>query len=173
MHDIPAHGGTHAKFGYKRLHTNTPPTGNKYLSQALQPSPLMSSQCFPFCSQIIHHTESRKWSNIAATSQLMWICRSKVDGTNRNSCFVCLHVTPFQDTTWTTPEEMAVIYFISILTSSNKHKNKVKCGHLPSRQKNESNNSRYCDTYSEDTISNVQHWWPFLHLELLVRSNTQ
>ena len=29
-------------------------------------------QCFPFCSQIIHHTQRKKRSNFAAASHLMW-----------------------------------------------------------------------------------------------------
>ena len=60
------------KFGYKRLHTNTQPNGNKYVSRALHPSPLKTPQCFPFCSKIIHHTQRKKRSNVAAASQLMW-----------------------------------------------------------------------------------------------------
>ena len=60
-----------AKFGYKRLQTNTQPTGNKYVSRALHLSPLKTSQCFPFCGQIIH-TQRKKRSNVAAASQLMW-----------------------------------------------------------------------------------------------------
>ena len=35
-----------AKFGYKRLQTNTQPSGNKYVSRALHPSPLKTPQCF-------------------------------------------------------------------------------------------------------------------------------
>ena len=50
------------KFGYKRLQTNTQPSGNKYVSWALHPSPLKTPQCFPFCSQIIHHTQCKKRS---------------------------------------------------------------------------------------------------------------
>ena len=60
------------KFGYKRLQTNTQPSGNKYVSRALQPSPLKTPQCFPFSSKIIHHTQHKKRSNVAATSQLTW-----------------------------------------------------------------------------------------------------
>ena len=60
------------KFGYKRLQTNTQPSGNKYVSGALHPSPLKTSQCFPFSSKIIHHTQCKKRSNVAAASQLMW-----------------------------------------------------------------------------------------------------
>ena len=54
------------KFGYKGLHKNTQPTGSKYLSRALHPSPLKIPQCFPFCSQIIHHTLPKKRSKVAA-----------------------------------------------------------------------------------------------------------
>ena len=44
-HDTPAHDGApHTKFGYKRLSTNAQPTGNKYLSHALQPSPPKTPQ---------------------------------------------------------------------------------------------------------------------------------
>ena len=60
------------KLGYKRLQTNTQPSGNKYVSRALHPSPLKTPQCFPFSSKIIHHTQRKKRSNVAATSQLMW-----------------------------------------------------------------------------------------------------
>ena len=59
------------KFGYKRLHTNTQPTGNKYVSRVLHPSHLKTPQCFPFCSKIINHTQCKKRSNVTATSQLM------------------------------------------------------------------------------------------------------
>jgi len=61
-----------AKFGYKRLHTSTQPTGNKCVSQAVHPSPLRTLLYFHFCSQIIHNTQRKKRSNIAAASQLMW-----------------------------------------------------------------------------------------------------
>ena len=72
-HDILAHGGApQYQFGYKRLLTNTQPNGNKYMSWALQPSPLKTPQCFPFSSKIIHHTQRKKRSNVAAASQLMW-----------------------------------------------------------------------------------------------------
>ena len=47
------------KFGYKRLHTKTQPSGNKYVSPALHPSPPKTPQCFPFCSKIIHHTQRK------------------------------------------------------------------------------------------------------------------
>ena len=60
------------KFGYKRLQTNTQPSGNKYVSQALHPSPLKTPQCFSFCSKIIHQTQRKKRPNVAAVSQLMW-----------------------------------------------------------------------------------------------------
>ena len=60
------------KFGYKRLHTNTQPSGNKYVSWALHPLPLKTPQCFPFSSKIIHHTQRKKRSNVAAASQLIW-----------------------------------------------------------------------------------------------------
>ena len=60
------------KFGYKRLQTNTQPSGNKYLSRALHPSPEKTPQCFPFSSKIIHLTQRKKRSNVAAASQLMW-----------------------------------------------------------------------------------------------------
>ena len=60
------------KFGYKRLHKNTQPSGNKYVSRALHPSPLKTPQCFPFSSKIIQHTQCKKRSNVAAASQLMW-----------------------------------------------------------------------------------------------------
>ena len=60
------------RFGYKRLQTNTQPSGNKYVSRALHPSPLKTPQCFPFSSKIIHSTQRKKRSNIAAASQLMW-----------------------------------------------------------------------------------------------------
>ena len=63
------------KFGYKRLQTNTPQSGNKYVSWALHPSPLKTPQCFPFSSKIIHHTQRKKRSNIAATSQLCGLVR--------------------------------------------------------------------------------------------------
>ena len=44
-HDTPAYDGApHTKFGYKRLSTNAQPTGNKYLSHALQPSPPKTPQ---------------------------------------------------------------------------------------------------------------------------------
>ena len=46
--------------------------GNKYVSRALHPSPLKTPQCFPFSSEIIRHTQSKKRSNVAAASQLMW-----------------------------------------------------------------------------------------------------
>ncbi len=48
------------KFGYKRLQRNTQPSGNKYVSQALHPSPLKTPQCFPFSSKIIHHTVQKE-----------------------------------------------------------------------------------------------------------------
>ena len=60
----------------QRLHTNTQLTGNKYLSRALQPSALKTPQCFPSCSQIIHHSQM-------LLPQVSWcglICRSKVSG---------------------------------------------------------------------------------------------
>ena len=60
------------KFGYKRLQTNILPSGKKYVSQALHPWPQKTPQCFPFSSKIIHHTQHKKRSNVAATSQLMW-----------------------------------------------------------------------------------------------------
>ena len=60
------------KFGYERLQTNTQPSGNKYVSRALHPSPLKTPQCFPFSSKRIHHTQHKKRPNIAAASQLMW-----------------------------------------------------------------------------------------------------
>ena len=60
------------KFGYKRLQTNTQPSGNKYESRALHPSPLKTPQCFPFSSKIIHHTQRKRRSNVAAASQLIW-----------------------------------------------------------------------------------------------------
>ena len=60
------------KFGYKRLQTNTQPSGNKYVSWVLHPSPLKTPQFFPFSSKIIHHTQRKKRSNVAAASQLMW-----------------------------------------------------------------------------------------------------
>ena len=60
------------KFGYKRLPTNTQPSGNKHVSRALHPSPLKTPQCFPFSSKIIHHTQRKKRSNVAAASQLIW-----------------------------------------------------------------------------------------------------
>ena len=44
-HDTPAHDGVpHTKFGYERLSTDAQPTGNKYLSHALQPSPPKTPQ---------------------------------------------------------------------------------------------------------------------------------
>ena len=61
-----------AKFGYKRLQTNTQPSGNKNVSRALHPSPLKTPQCFSFSSKIIHHRQRKKRSNLAAARQLMW-----------------------------------------------------------------------------------------------------
>ena len=85
------------KFGYKRLQTSTQPSGNKYVSRALHPSPLKTPQCFPFSSKIIHHTQREKRSNVAAASQLMWtgmLGQVEVNGTSRNNNFMCSHVTP-------------------------------------------------------------------------------
>ena len=60
------------KFGYKRLQRNTQPSGNKCVSRALHPSPMKTPQCFPFSSKIIHHTQRKNRSSVAAASQLMW-----------------------------------------------------------------------------------------------------
>ena len=43
------------KFSYERLQTNTQPSGNKYVSWVLHPSPLKTPQCIPFPSKIIQH----------------------------------------------------------------------------------------------------------------------
>ena len=59
------------KFGYKRLHTNTQPSGKKYVSRALHPSPLKTPQCFPFSSKIIHYTQRKKRSIVC--------CRKSAD----------------------------------------------------------------------------------------------
>ena len=45
------------KFGYKRLPKNTQPTGKKYLSHALLPSPLKTPSRIPFC---MHRTQRKK-----------------------------------------------------------------------------------------------------------------
>ena len=50
------------KFGYKRLQTNTQPSGNKYVLRTLHPLPLKTPQYFPFCSKTIHHTQCKKRS---------------------------------------------------------------------------------------------------------------
>ena len=60
------------KFSYKRLQTNTRPSGNKYVSRSLHPSPLKTPQCLPFSSKVIHQTQRKKRPNVAAVSQLMW-----------------------------------------------------------------------------------------------------
>ena len=56
----------------------TQPSGNKYVSRALHPSPLKTPQCFPYSSKIIHHTQRKKRSNVAAASQLVWTGTLKV-----------------------------------------------------------------------------------------------
>ena len=58
----------------------------------------------------------------------------------------------------TTPEAMTVIYFISTLMSSNKHKKQGEMWSFTKQMKKESssvsvvNKSQYHDTHSEDTI---------------------
>ena len=73
LHDIPAHGGApQYQVCLQKIANNTQPSGNKYVSQMLHPSPLKTPQYFPFASKIIHHTQRKKRSNVAAASQLIW-----------------------------------------------------------------------------------------------------
>ena len=61
------------KFGYKRVSKSIQPTQKKYVCPTLQFSPLKTTRYFPFCRQIIHHTQGEKRSNVATAGQLMWI----------------------------------------------------------------------------------------------------
>ena len=64
------------KFGYKRSHTNTQLSGNKYVSQALHSPPLKTTQCFPFCSKIIHHTAQKEVKRCCRkTADVDWYVR--------------------------------------------------------------------------------------------------
>ena len=97
----------HTKFGYKRLPKNPAQptqvqTGNKYLSRALQPSPLKTLKWFPFCREIndAPHWHSVKRGQTELLPPVSWcgfipVSGSEVNGTNGNSSFVCSHLTPF------------------------------------------------------------------------------
>ena len=132
---------------------------------------MKTPQCFPFCSQIIHRTQRKKRSNVAAASQLMWT-HTLLIRVGRMSvvlteivllCARTLHhfKTPRQ------PPLKKWLQFISYLLSCHKTsiKNKGKFGYLPRRQKKKRqkkalvsvvNKSQYRDTLSEDTIGNVR-----------------
>ena len=69
-------GHHNTKSGYKRLHTNTQPSGNKYVSRALHPSPLKTPQCFPFSGKIIHHTAQKEVKRCCrVSSDVDWYVR--------------------------------------------------------------------------------------------------
>ena len=95
-YDIPAHDGAPQCQVCLQKIANTQPSGNKYMSQVLHPSPLKIPQYFPFSSEIIHHTQRKKRSNVAATSQLMWSGTLGLVKSQwyKQKYFVCLHVTP-------------------------------------------------------------------------------
>ena len=85
------------KFGYKRLHTNTQPSGNKYVSQALHLSPLKTPQCFPFSSQIIHHTQKEVKRCCCKSADVDWYVRvgrkSVTKFKNKVSCFSLIFIS--------------------------------------------------------------------------------
>ena len=152
------------KFGHKRLHTNTQPTVNKYLSRALQPILLKTPQCVYFCSQIIHYMQKGvkhcccKSADVDSYIRVGWKSVLLTE-----TVLLCAHMLHHFNTPHKPHLKKWLIYFVSTLISSNKHNffflNNVKCGHLPSRWKKSSlvsvvNKLQYCDTHPEDSTGN-------------------
>ena len=112
------------------------------------PSQLKTPQWFPICRQIMHHTQCKKRSNIAApVSWCGFICESKSEVINISFA----HYTILRHTT---SKEMTNLFLIySHIINRAKNNNKGRCDNVPSRQKNK----KFFNFCCEQVINIMMH----------------
>ena len=73
LHDIPAHGGApQYQIWLQKIANKHSAEWEQICVTSVTSLTPEDTTVFPFSSKIIHHTQPKKRSNVAAASQLMW-----------------------------------------------------------------------------------------------------